>query len=85
MASGFPEVKSPGAVPSADSVRPGPVSVVQAARALSGPPVALLTASAVVGSAAIAAVAVLLLAYLRFDGYSAAVAAARLARRCCAP
>ncbi len=35
----------------------------------------LLTAGAVLGSAAIAAVAVLLLAYLRLDGYSLGVAA----------
>jgi Major Facilitator Superfamily len=71
-----PAGQSRRAVPPADPVPRGPSAAAQAARALAGPPVALLTAGAVVGSAAIAAVAVHLLAYLRLDGYSAAVAAA---------
>jgi MFS family permease len=71
-----PADQSPGAARPADPAPRGPVAAAQVAHALARPAVVLLTASAVVGSAAIAAVAVHLLAYLRLDGYSAAVAAA---------
>jgi MFS family permease len=57
------------------AARPGPVVSRQLADALRSRPVMLLTAGAVLGSAAIAAVAVYLLAYLRQDGYTLAVAA----------
>ncbi len=55
---------------------PDPESGGQVATALRSRPVVLLTADTVLGSAAIAAVAVHLLAYLREDGYTLPVAAA---------
>ena len=54
--------------------RPRP-AVMQILHALRYRPVAYVTAAAVLGSAAIAAVAIYLLSYLRQDGYSLAVAA----------
>jgi MFS family permease len=60
----------------APAVLPDPAERAELAAAVRSRPVMLLTAGAVLGSAAIAAVAVLLLAYLRLDGYSLAVAAA---------
>lgn len=62
--------------PSAGQVPDSPETVTQVLRAVAQPPVALLTAGAVVGSAAIAAVAVHLLGYLQLGGYSATTAAA---------
>ena len=52
-----------------------PAAITQILRALRYRPVAYVTAAAVLGSAAIAAVAIYLLSYLRQDGYSLAVAA----------
>ena len=71
---GPPAVSSPRAPQPA--VLPGPEAREQLAAAVRSRPVMLLTAGAVLGSAAIAAVAVLLLAYLRQHGYTLAVAAA---------
>ena len=69
------------ASPRASQAAPGPEHAVsgQVATVLRSRPVALLTAGTVLGSAAIAAVAVHLLAYLREDGYTLAVAAAAAA------
>lgn len=58
------------------AVLPDPAERAEIAAAVRSRPVMLLTAGAVLGSAAIAAVAVLLLAYLHLDGYSLGVAAA---------
>ncbi|MFI5065006.1 MAG: MFS transporter [Streptosporangiales bacterium] len=58
------------------AVLPDPAERAELAAAVRSRPVVLLTAGAVLGSAAIAAVAVLLLAYLRLDGYTLTVAAA---------
>jgi len=58
------------------AVLPDPAERAELAAAVRSRPVVLLTAGAVLGSAAIAAVAVLLLAYLRLDGYTLMVAAA---------
>ena len=55
--------------------RPPRPAVMQILHALRYRPVAYVTAAAVLGSAAIAAVAIYLLSYLRQDGYSPAVAA----------
>ena len=55
--------------------RPLRPAVMQILHALRYRPVAYVTAAAVLGSAAIAAVAIYLLSYLRQDGYSLAVAA----------
>ena len=59
----------------APAVLPDPAERAELAAAVRSRPVMLLTAGAVLGSAAIAAVAVLLLAYLRLNRYSLGVAA----------
>lgn len=70
---------SPG-VPAARRAPPAGQPEIGEGRELAGTlrswPVAFLTAGAVLGSAVIAAVAVLFLAYLRHGGYSLAVASA---------
>ena len=70
-----PDGQSEATEPPESQAVNSPVPAAQVLRALAQPPVALLTAGAVVGSAAIAAVAVHLLGYLRLGGYSATVAA----------
>jgi hypothetical protein len=60
----------------AGPVRTGPAAAGRLRDALAARPVVLLTAGAALGSAAIAAVAVLLPAYLHQDGYSLSWAAA---------
>ena len=69
-----PAASPPGAAHPA--AQPDPQVRGSLAAALRARPVMLLTAGTVLGSAAIAAVAVHLLAYLRQDGYPLAVAAA---------
>ena len=75
---GVPGVPGPPAdsCAPAPAVLPDPAERAELAAAVRSRPVMLLTGGAVLGSAAIAAVAVHLLAYLRLDGYSLAVAAA---------
>jgi MFS family permease len=71
--TGAPAPEAPGTARAA--ARPGPATIRQLADVLRSRPVLLLTAGAVLGSAAIAAVAVYLLAYLRQDGHTLAFAA----------
>jgi MFS family permease len=75
---GVPGVPGPPAhsCAPAPAVLPDPAERAELAAAVRSRPVMLLTGGGVLGSAAIAAVAVHLLAYLRLDGYSLAVAAA---------
>jgi hypothetical protein len=75
---GIRPVPSPPMTPAPDitraAVRPGPEASSQLADVLRSRPVLLLTAGTVLGSTAIAAVAVYLLAYLRQDGHTLAFA-----------
>jgi MFS family permease len=71
---GVPAVPAPR--PTRAAAQPDPVASGQLWTTLTSPPLLLLTAGTVLGSAAIAAVAIYLLAYLRQDGYSLAAAAA---------
>jgi MFS family permease len=72
--SSLPAAQAPGSAPAKappDVIRGGELSAT-----LRSGPVAFLTAGAILGSGAIAAVAVLFLAYLRQGGYTLAVASA---------
>ena len=74
---GIRGLSAPSAARSAPATRvPGVTEGGELSATLRSRPVALLTAGAVLGSAAIAAVAVLFLAYLRQGGYPLAVASA---------